>query len=274
MIMMRYPKGLSKALTLSYDDGVIEDIRLIDIMSKHGLKGTFNINSSMMAEKDATEMRQRLSKKQMLDLYLPSGNEVAVHAYTHAHLEELPPELITEEVLKDRENIENTFGTITRGMAYPFGTYNDTVVDSLKSCGIAYSRTVESTEWFSIPTDWLRMPATCHHANPKLFDLADRFLSLERRVVDPCLLFYLWGHSYEFALADNWDIIEKFAEKMGNRDDIWYATNIEIYDYVQSYNKLRYNIAKTKVHNPTSTDLWISKDGKIIEIKAGQTVNI
>lgn len=49
IIFLRYPKGLTKALTLSYDDGVEQDIRLIEIMRKHGLKGTFNINSELYA---------------------------------------------------------------------------------------------------------------------------------------------------------------------------------------------------------------------------------
>ena len=37
--------GKLKAVTLSYDDGVREDYRLIEIMRKHGLRGTFNIKT-------------------------------------------------------------------------------------------------------------------------------------------------------------------------------------------------------------------------------------
>lgn len=48
-IFMRFPGGKKKALTLSYDDGVEQDIRLIDIMKKNGLKGTFNLNSGCYA---------------------------------------------------------------------------------------------------------------------------------------------------------------------------------------------------------------------------------
>lgn len=272
---MRYPGGKSKALTLSYDDGVAQDIRLIEIMSKYGIKGTFNINTGLIAKEDAIDGKGRMSKRQILDLYPKSGNEVAVHALSHPHLEDMAPELVTAEVLRDRAEIEKIFGTITRGMAYPFGTYNDEVVNCLKACGIVYSRTVESTEWFDIPKDWLRLPATCHHNNPRLFELADKFLSIPRREgCDASWLFYLWGHSYEFDNDNNWDVIEKFAQKMGNRDDIWYAVNIEIYDYIQAYKQLRYNIEKTTVYNPTATDLWISVEGNIIEVKAGEQVNL
>ena len=43
---MRLKDGKTKVLTLSYDDGVVQDIRLIEIMNRYGLKGTFNINSA------------------------------------------------------------------------------------------------------------------------------------------------------------------------------------------------------------------------------------
>ena len=51
-IFMRFPGGKKKALTLSYDDGVEQDIRLIDIMKKNGLKGTFNLIVDAMLQKE------------------------------------------------------------------------------------------------------------------------------------------------------------------------------------------------------------------------------
>lgn len=272
-ILMRYPHGRKKALTLSYDDGVAQDIRLVEIMSKHGLKGTFNINAGLISETDAIDGKGRMSRRQIIDLYAKSGNEVAIHAYSHPHLEELDPVHITHEILRDRLELEQIFRTIIRGMAYPFGTYNDRVVDCLSTCGIVYSRTTQSTEWFDLPKDWLRLPATCHHNNPRLFELADKFLTLPRRDhYDVPWLFYLWGHSYEFDDHNNWALIKEFAEKMGGHKDIWYATNIEIYDYVHAFRQLQYNAAGTLVYNPTMTDLWMQYYDQLIEIKAGQTI--
>ena len=46
------------------------------------------------------------------------------------------------EILEDRKNIEQQYGTLARGMAYPFGAYNENVLDVLKNIGIAYS------EWY------------------------------------------------------------------------------------------------------------------------------
>ena len=167
-IYMRFPGGKRRALTLSYDDGVVQDARLIEIMRRHGLKGTFNINSGLYpAERTAKRMPLADAKA----LYMDSGMEVGVHAVTHPILSYLPENICTYEVLQDRINHERDYDTIIRGMAYPQGTVSvsDSVVTTLRQCGIAYARTTVSTERFDLPTDWLRLPATCRHSNPRLY---------------------------------------------------------------------------------------------------------
>ena len=82
---------------------------------------------------------------------------------------------IAYEVLADRDNLEKLFGKIVRGFAYPYGTYSDEAIDTLRTCGIAYARTVVSTHNFEIPNDWLCLHPTCHHDDPKLDELCDRF---------------------------------------------------------------------------------------------------
>ncbi|MBQ8815518.1 MAG: polysaccharide deacetylase family protein [Lachnospiraceae bacterium] len=276
-IFMRFPGGKAKALTLSYDDGVEQDIRLIEIMKKHGLKGTFNLNSGLYAPEGKVypegAIHRRMSKSMALELYKDSGMEVAVHGLTHPFLEQLPTNLCTYEIMQDRINLEEDYGTIVRGMAYPFGTYSDDVVASMKQSGIVYSRTVVSTEKFSIPTDWLRLPATCHHNNPRLMELAQQFVENAGKSNRGPALFYLWGHSYEFDSDDNWNVIEEFAEYIGGREDIWYATNIEIYDYIDAYNRLIFSMDWTKVYNPTATELYFETRQGIYCVKPGETVN-
>lgn len=273
MVYMRFPGGKKKALTLSYDDGVEQDIRLIEIMKKHGLKGTFNINSGSYAPEGQVypegTIHRRMSRSMAQDLYLNSGMEVAVHGLTHPFLEQLPENLCTYEVMQDRINLEEDYGTIIRGMAYPFGTTSDSVVEILKKCGIAYSRTVVSTERFGIPTDWLRLPATCHHKNPRLMELAKNFV--ENAGNRAPALFYLWGHSYEFEADNNWNVIEEFAEYIGGRENIWYATNIEIYDYITAYNQLIFSMNGKMVFNPTSITLYFEMQDKIYCVKPGET---
>ena len=275
-IFMRFPEGKSKALTLSYDDGVEQDVRLIEIMKQNGLKGTFNINSGLYAPEGTVypkgTIHRRMGEKQVTELYEGSGMEVAVHALTHPFLEQLPANLCTNEIVKDRENMEAQFHTIIRGMAYPFGTFNDNVVECLRNSGVVYARTTISSHNFNIPKDWLRLEATCHHADPRLMELAHKFVE-EDNGRGPWM-FYLWGHSYEFEQADNWEVIEQFARYVGNKDAVWYATNIEIYDYVEAYGRLIFSMDGKRVFNPTSYCLYFQKDAEVFCVKPGEMLSI
>ena len=272
---MRYPGGLSKALTLSYDDGVKQDIRMIEILDKYGIKCTFNINSGCFSKDGDTS--RRMTRERALELYKNSPHEVAVHAYTHPFLESLPTAQAAMEVLEDRRQLEKMFGGVIRGMAYPFGTYNDDVVNVLRVSGIAYARTTKSTEKFDLPNDWLRLPATCHHNNPRLMELAKDFVN--KKVTNAPRLFYLWGHTYEFDDRDNWNVIEEFCQEVANKDDIWYATNIEIYDYVTAFNRLLWAIDMSAVHNPSAISVWVAVssphgDVHTVEINPGETLSL
>ncbi len=269
---IRFKDGKQRVVTLSYDDAVYVDIRLIDIMNKYGLKGTFNVNSSLyMPEENERDGHKGLLKlSEAKKLYLESGNEVAVHTLTHSFLDQLDECEIIREIIEDRKSIEKEYGVIAKGMAYPYGTYNDKVIEVLKNCGISYARTTRSTEGFGLPKNWLTWNPTCHHNNPRLMELARDFAEKERWGTPR--MFYLWGHTFEFNTNKNWNVIEEFAEYIGNREDIWYATNIEIYNYVKAYESLITSYDKKIIHNPSATDVWVFIDGETIVIKAGETV--
>lgn len=271
---MKLKDGKTKVLTFSYDDGVVQDIRLVKIFAEYGLKGTFNINTGRYLPEDAKRERycgtMKLSEAQ--ELYIDSEHEVAVHTLTHPFLEKLQMTDVLNEILEDRKNIEKQYKALARGMAYPFGTYNDEVVNALKQCGICYSRTTVSTEKFKFPKEWLRLHPTCHHNNPKLMDIAKHFVEDMPTFPMDNWLFYVWGHSYEFDDNDNWNVIEDFAKYVGHREDIWYATNIEIYDYVKAYESLQVSVDETIIHNPTTTDVWFMKSGETYCVKGGETL--
>ena len=271
-IFMRFPGGRPKAFTLSYDDGVEQDIRLIEIFDKYGLKGTFNLNGGLYAPEGTTypagRVHRRMTRSQCIDIY-KNGHEVATHGYTHPWLEKLNSATVCYEIIKDRETLENDFGCVVNGHAYPYGNYSDSVVECLKACGIVYARTTRATERFDIPSDWLRLHPTCHHNHPKVFELCDKFVSLK---IDAPQLFYLWGHSYEFEGDNNWDRIVEIAEKISGKDDIWYANNIDVYNYIKSYEALVFSADMTRVYNPTALEIFFLINGKNLSVKPGETI--
>lgn len=218
--------GKMKAVTFSYDDGIIFDRKLVEIFNKYGLKCTFNLNTGIQNEEsrwvDSGTVIYRMNQADIGKLY--DGHEIAAHALTHQSLTGLNEEEFAKEMETDIANIERIYGVKPVGMAYPYGTYNDTVVEGLAKLGLKYARTVEATHGFDLQTDLLRFKATCHHGDDMLFDLAEQFLSAKP---DKPMLFYVWGHSYEFERDGNWDRIEKLCSMISGHDDIFYGTNRE-----------------------------------------------
>lgn len=162
-------------------------------------------------------------------------------------------------------------------MAYANGSFDANVADIVKRCGIEYARTTISTEKFDIPENWLMMPATCHHKNPRLMELAQEFIEKQNSQyfwANTPRLFFLWGHSYEFNNEDNWYIMEEFAKYIGRRDEVWYATNGEIFDYVKAYERLRFSADGNMIHNTSNIFVFINYFGMQYQILPGQTVVI
>lgn len=219
--------GKRKAVTFSYDDGVEQDKRLVELFNRYGLKATFNLNSGIQTgasfwESGKTVIR-RMNIKGITDLY--KGHEIAVHTLTHANLGQCSEETIYNEIWQDKCNLERLFETEIHGMAYPYGVYNEAIIKAAKTCGIRYARTVEATGDYSISTDLLRLKATGHHNDANLLELAKRFVKEE---TDTPIMFYVWGHSYEFDLKDNWAYMEELCSILAGHDEIFYGTNSQV----------------------------------------------
>ena len=257
-----YPDGKHKAMTFSYDDGREYDLRLARIFDLSGVKGTFHLNAGLLGD------GRRLTHDEVkINL---AAHEVSCHTYTHPHPTAIPPEELTEEIMEDRRVLEGICGYPVRGMSYPFGDYNEAVVAQLRTLGMRYARTTKATERFYLPEDFMLWHPTCHHANPRLFELLEKF----KKTTTNLALFYIWGHSYEFPRDDNWDLIERFCSEAADDPDVWYATNIEIYDYIMALRALCFSADRTMVYNPTATDVWISADDAPVRIAAGATVHL
>ena len=172
---------------------------------------------------------------------------------------------MTQEVLKCRNVLEEMYGTLVRGMAYPYGWHSEALRNVLSLCGITYCRTVNSTRNFELPQNWLEWNPTCHHDDPQLMELTEKFVKGD--VAESPQLFYLWGHTFEFERNNNWQVMEQFMKTVSGRQDIWYAANGEIYDYVKAYEALIYSADGKRIVNPSRQPVWIAIDDITYEIK-------
>ncbi len=257
-----FPQGKHKVLTMSYDDGLVEDRRLVSIFNQYGIKGTFHVNAGL-------NWANHVPLSEYKKLY--EGHEVSAHTFTHPTIARCPMEQVVAQIIEDRKVLEEAVGYPIRGMSYPNGSYSQEIISVLPALGIRYARTVQSTMSFAMPENFLAWPATCHH-NRNLMELGKQFVDLFK--TQYLYMMYVWGHSYEFTNNNNWELMEDFCKLVGGRDDIWYATNIEIVDYMDAAKRLQYTASGNKVYNPSFQSVWISVDNKIVEIPGGQMVTL
>lgn len=269
---MRFPQGKAKAVTFSYDDGGEADKRLLSVFEKYGLKGTFNLNSELF---DAACWHSRMDEKSCYGLFANSGQEIANHGARHTFLDKIPLAEAVKEIVDCRDYLEKKYERIVKGMAYAYNGYNEEVLAVLPALGIDYARTTNSTHSFAMPGNFLLWNPTCKHSDKELSALTEKFLNESPEKLpkhrEPWL-FYIWGHSFEFDDDNNWEVIENLGQKLGGREDIWFATNGEIFAYVKAYSSLVYSIDGERVYNPSAVDVWLELRGKVYKIGAGQTI--
>ncbi len=260
-----FPGGCDRCLTFSYDDGQIFDKRLVKIFNDHGMKATFNLNTRV----DFNE--PFVPQEEYRELYLENGHEIACHTACHPFMERMPLEAMLEDIQENRKVLEAITGAPVKGMAYPFGTYSQEEIRLLRAAGIVYSRTVAATNGFHLPEDWMEWHPTCHHHEENLFELAESFL---KNRWPEGTVFYVWGHSFNFERENNWDIIERFSDQMACKPNIWYATNMEIYQYISAYRALQFTQDCSSVYNPSALCVLIRTAAGDFEIAPGKLVRL
>ena len=224
--------GKMKAVTFSFDDGVTQDIRTIEILNKYGLRGTFNLNSALLGlhgtleRNGKTATYNKIEPRDVRSVY--EGHEVAVHTLSHPPLLDIPDETLVFQTEEDRLALSELAGYEVVGMAYPFGHCNEHIANVLREkTGVKYSRTVKSTKSFDLQNDLLLFNPSVYfiHADD-MFSLGEKFIEL--KCTEP-KLFYIWGHTYEMD-ADyiSWEKFEEFCRMISGKDDIFYGTNKEI----------------------------------------------
>lgn len=279
---MRFPEGKTKAVTLSYDDNAVENKKFSDIITGYGLKCTFNLNSCKSNELFGNLFTVEDAKKYILE----RGHEIAVHGAFHKANGIVRTVEGIRDVLDCRLEFEESYGRIIRGMAYPdtgirkfLNTDYETIKAYLKSLDIVYSRTLgEDNRKFNMPQDWYAWMPTVKHNNPESREIAQEFVNLDISsnylAGQESRLFYMWGHTYEFERADGWKLLYDLCDILANHNDIWYATNMEIYEYTKAYETLVWSADSKMVYNPTVFTIWFEVDREPYKINSGETIRI
>lgn len=275
-VYMRYPGGKTKAFTLAFDDSLKNNSTLIDVFKENNLKSTFYLNTGNFGAGSTL-----LTESEAIELFKNSGMEVASHTVNHKDLPTVYREQgeagLKAEILDDISKLESMFGTEIHGIAYPgappYEFQSTEVLNYLRKNNVGYARVVESSnesQNFRLPKDWLLWSPTCQINAANLGTYTTKFI--DKKVFSDPLLFYVWGHAYDINNMQPGFMLGAFCERISGLEDVWYATNGEVYTYVKDYEKLQISADKDTITNPTKRSLFISCGLKDYEIKAGQTV--
>ena len=270
----RFPAGKRIAVTTSFDDGHTFDRRVVEAFNAWGLKGTFNLNSGTLQRtgKPAVESgnRTHLDVSEVADLY--RGHEVAIHTVTHPWLDRLDASQIATEVLEDRKALEDIVGYPVRGMAYPYGNYNPQVIEVLRALGIVYCRTCENAVSCFPPAEPLAWASTAHQyaTSPSV---PERFAALLANTRYSGV-FYIWGHAFEFHDKNDWAGLERIYKPLSGHADVWYCTNIELFDYEEARRRIQIAANRATAFNPSALTVTLSVAGRLVDVPPGQLVRL
>lgn len=280
--MMLWPDGRDKCCTLSFDDGTVEDRRVCEMLRSHNLRATFNINTGLLGHSDELHqsgidvVHEKLPLQELAEVY--DGFELAVHGYSHAHMGEEPPSMAAYEIIRCKAEIESITHTPVRGMAWPIsydGYWMGDAKKLAKACGICYARTTRrSYDCVGVPSDFLAWDAACSFVEDEMEPIVTKFLKPRPVGCTKPYLLYVWGHGYEATGRDAWNRLEWLFDQVSFKPDVWYASNIEVFDYVQAYRNLVYSATGDYIFNPGRMDVWLLVDDKPVCIPSARTVEI
>ena len=228
---------MHKFLTFSFDDGTVEDRRLIALFDRYGLQGTFNLNSGKfgvrreIVHEGIPVHHYVIEQDEAKTLY--QNHEVAAHTVHHPNLVKISREEVIHEVADDCRALEELTGQRILGMAYPGAGlyYTQEVADIIReNTQIRYARGCKNHHTFKLPENLMLWEPTCHQNDPQLLELGKAFVQADASEED--LLFYVWGHSFEFEKFKSWDLFERFCEIVAGKPDIEYVTNGEVARYL------------------------------------------
>ncbi|MEE1172164.1 MAG: polysaccharide deacetylase family protein [Ruminococcus sp.] len=271
MIQKLYPGGKQKAFNVTYDDGVLQDIRFVELLNKYNLKGTFNLNSGLLENEfewthQSGRVVKRLSKEKAVSLY--EGHEIACHTLTHPYMNDLSESEILHELQKDKANLEKLFKREIKGFAVPFDYYSELIESCVKQSGFSYARISEESHSFIPQTDYYKWKATVFHADSEPEKLTQQFLETNENLA----VFQIAGHSYDLDIENLWDKVESVFVQISSQKNIVPLTTIEIVEYLQAMEKAE--ITEKYIKNNSNISLWFSVCGKAYEIMPMQRLNI
>ncbi|MBP1551061.1 MAG: polysaccharide deacetylase family protein [Oscillospiraceae bacterium] len=264
MIKRLYPYGKKKAFNITYDDGIQQDIRFVELLNKYNIKGTFNLNSGLMYQQfewihENGMVVKRLPADTVVDLY--KNHEVASHTLTHPYMHNMSESEVMQQMQQDKENLEQLFDRKICGFAVPFDFYSNVIADCAQKCGFEYARCSEERFSYTPPENYYWWAASVFHLNPQFEQFVNNFFESKEELA----LCQIVGHSYDLDAENMWETMENILKRISENSDIISMTNIDIVRYLKAMRSAV--ITENFIENNTDTKLWFEVNSNIVAVK-------
>ena len=263
MIRRLYPQGKKKAFNITYDDGVLQDIRFVEMLNRYNLKGTFNLNSELMFSQfewvhPSGLVVKRLPVHTVVDLY--RNHEIASHSLTHPYMHDLSENEILHQMGRDKYNLEQVFGREVTGFAVPFSFYSNLIADCARRIGFEYARCSDESYSYIPPENYYWWTAGTYHINPRFKSFAEGFFTAKNELA----LLQIVGHSYDLETENMWDYMDNLLRRISKDDSIISLTNSELVRYLKSMRSAEIN--DKYITNHSETELWFEVSGNVVKV--------
>ena len=219
-----------------WDDGVVNDVRLTNLLRKYGAKATFNLNPGTMDPDKRIEPSWtvpgettgwshrgfrggKLSLRDIPEVY--AGFELASHCWRHENAGSIPDDEWIKCAYDARKFLEDIVQRPCLGFAWPCGVFTDGTIAKLREKGFAYGRTTKNTYDVTDCAEPLALASNCHF-------MAEDFWVRYNKAKETGV-FYFWGHSYEmFRYDEMWNHFEAKIRYIAEDPDTEWANVIDI----------------------------------------------
>ena len=225
----------SLIVTTSWDDGQKIDLKLAELLTKYGVKGTFYATKSYhdplpLEKGDVVEISRE--------------HEIGAHTLNHVNLVNIPISEAKSEIEGSKLYLEELIGHQIKMFCYPHGRYNEEIKRLVIEAGFIGARTCNPGD-FNLPRDsyqWQitllasngspRMTLTIWRINRisirSLIDWEIRAKSLFDLALEQGGIFHLWGHGTELEEKNEWGKLESVLDYVSNKEGVKYMTNGEV----------------------------------------------
>lgn len=234
--------------TTSWDDGHPLDMRVAELLHKHGIAGTFYVPGRVAPGGCCNpEGFEVVSSPQLRQL--GTEFEIGSHTLDHKSLSSLPADEAKRQIADGKAWLEDQLGRRVVGFCYPNGHHDAAVREIVRDSGFAYGRTTEDLR-DDLGEDPFQMPVSLHFYPRRRKDVArlyvreerrrlaewrwarrlpmlaavcstDDFETRLRRLVDRACanggVLHVWGHSWEIERLGAWTLLDNALRYVAER---------------------------------------------------------